>query len=64
MLLFINKIADGIKDIVNLFSPVRDTCEFYCGAEPYAVVEGNTKICKSCFGRLGNLFKKSDVVLV
>jgi hypothetical protein len=62
---FTNKIVDGLKQVANLLSPVKETCEFYCGGEPYAIVDGDgTKICKTCFGRLSNLFKKTDVVLI
>jgi hypothetical protein len=64
---FTNKIVNGIKEVANLLSPVRDTCEFYCGAEPYAIVNvdgGDTKICKTCLGRLSNMFKPSDIKLI
>jgi hypothetical protein len=60
-----SKILNGIKETFEVLSPVTtNTCEFYCGAEPYAVVEGDTKICKTCLGRYSNLFKKSDIRLI
>lgn len=59
-----SKILNGIKETFEVLSPVTDTCEFYCGAEPYAVVEGNAKICMTCLGRYSNLFKKSDIRLI
>ncbi len=42
----------------------RQQCELYCNAEAYVVVEGDTRMCDQCFGRLGSLFKPSDVKLM
>ncbi|MDQ3967380.1 MAG: hypothetical protein M3275_03180 [Thermoproteota archaeon] len=42
----------------------RQQCELYCNAEAYVVVEGDTRMCHQCFGRLGSLFKPSDVKLM
>jgi hypothetical protein len=51
-----------VKNLAKQYGIIgRQECEFYCSAEAYAIVEGNTRICRSCFGRLGNLFKKQDV---
>ena len=53
-----------VRGLAQQYGIGRQQCEFYCAAEAYAVVEGDAKICQTCFGRLGSLFKPSDVKLM
>ncbi len=59
----LKKILSGITDQFGIGSK-NNQCELYCNAEAYVVVEGDTRMCHQCFGRLGSLFKPSDVKLM
>lgn len=51
-----------VKGIAQQYGIGVKQCEFYCGGQAYAIVEGDANICKTCFGRLGSFFKKSEIL--